>query len=92
MGEDRLQQGQGRGAIVAEEPLGMEHRLACLDQGSEVKNAVERTSVALSRNKDILQSGPVCQFSLDELNAGGQKVAPAVAEIVEYYGLMSVFG
>jgi hypothetical protein len=48
--------------------------------------------VALSRNKDILQSGPVCQFSLDELNAGGQKVAPAVAEIVEYDGLMSVFG
>jgi hypothetical protein len=35
---------------------------------------------------------PGVEFSLDELNAGGQKVAPAVAEIVEYYGLMSVFG
>ena len=91
MGEDGLEQGEGGGGVVAEELLGMEHGLAGLDEGGKVEDAVEGLSLGFGGGENLLQSGPVCQFSLDELHAGGQKVAPAMAEIVKNNGLVSHF-
>ena len=92
VGEHGFEQGERGGGVVAEELLGMEHGLAGLDERGKVKDAVEGSSLRFGGEENLLKSGPVCQFSLDEFHAGGQKIAPSMAQIVEDDGLMSIFG
>jgi hypothetical protein len=65
----------------------MEHGLAGLDKGSKVKDAVKGFSLRLGGCKNLLKPRPVCKFSLNKINAGGQEVAPAMAQIVKNNGV-----
>jgi hypothetical protein len=69
----------------------MEHGFAGLDEGGKVEDAVEGSSLGFGGNEKLIQSGPVCQFSLDKIDTGGQKVAPAMAQIVKNDGLVPIF-
>jgi hypothetical protein len=70
----------------------MEHGLAGLDQSGKVEDAVKGSSLIFGGEENPLQSKPVCQLSLNKLHAGGQKVAPSMAQVVENDGLMSILG
>jgi hypothetical protein len=56
-----------------------------------VQNAVEGPSLSLGGGENPFESGSVRQFSLDELHASRQKVAPPVAQVIKNHGLMAVF-
>jgi hypothetical protein len=68
----------------------MEHRLAGLDEGGKVEDAVKGCSLGFGGGEKLIQSGPVCQLSLDKIDTGGYKVAPAMAQIVKNDGMMPI--
>jgi hypothetical protein len=68
----------------------MEHGLAGLDEGGKVENAVKGASLGYGGCKNLLKYRPVIKFPLDKLDAGGQKVTPAMAQIVKNDGVMPV--
>jgi hypothetical protein len=70
----------------------MDHGFAGLDEGGKVEDAVEGLSESFGGSEKVFKSGPVCQLSLDKFHARGQKIAPAVAQVVKNDGLMAIFG
>jgi hypothetical protein len=70
----------------------MEHRLAGLDQGGKVEHAVKGPSLGLGRDEKVFKSFPISHFALDKFHAGGQKIAPAVAQIVKNHDPIPIFG
>jgi 3-phosphoglycerate kinase len=70
----------------------MEHRLAGLDQGGKVKDAVKGPSLGFGRGKKAFKSGPVGQLTFDKFHAGGQKVASSMAQVVKNHDLIPIFG
>jgi hypothetical protein len=68
----------------------MEHGLAGLNEGGKVEDAVEGFSLGFGGGEKLIQSGPVGQLSLYKFDAGGQKIAPAMAQIVKNDGLMPI--
>jgi hypothetical protein len=69
----------------------MDHGLAGLDESGKVEDAVKGFSLSFGGGKDIFKPGSVCQLSLDKFDAGGQKVAPAMAQVVKNNGMGSIF-
>jgi hypothetical protein len=61
----------------------MDHGLAGLNKGGKVEDAVKGFSLSFGGGEDIFKPEPVCQFSLDQFDAGRQKVAPAMAQVVK---------
>jgi hypothetical protein len=61
----------------------VEHGFAGLDESGKVEDAVKGFSLGLGGCKNLLKSRPVSKFSLNKINAGGQEVASAMAQIVK---------
>jgi hypothetical protein len=70
----------------------MEHGFAGFNEGGEVKHGVKGVVTLVCRGKDCFDGLAVGQFALNELNAGGQQLAPAMAQIVENDGVMAIPG
>jgi hypothetical protein len=69
----------------------MKHGFAGFNERGKVQDAVEGASLGLGGGENLFKGGPVCQLTLNEINAGGQKVAPAMAQIVKNHGLVPIF-
>jgi hypothetical protein len=91
VGEHGFEQGECGGGVIAEVLFGMDHGLAGLNKGGKVEDAVKGFSLRFGGGEDIFKLGPVCQISLDKLDAGGQKVAPSMAQVIKNNGLDPIF-
>ena len=57
-----------------------------------MKDSVERGAGIGGGNEEIFKLGPVGQISLNEFNTGGNLLAAAVAQIIEYNGIVAFGG
>jgi hypothetical protein len=57
-----------------------------------MEDAIEGTPQFFCRDEKILKPLPVGQFPLDKFHASRQKIAPTMAQVVKYNGLMPISG
>lgn len=89
--EHGFKQGKGGGCVVSKKYFGVEHGLASFNEGGKMEDSVEGLACVARQNEKVFKGGPVSEFSLDEIDAWREQVAPAVAKIVKNESLMSFF-
>ena len=92
VGQNRLEEGQGGGGVVAKVDLRRFHGLAGFNEGGEVQDSVERGPGIGGGYEKILEGLPVGQVSLDKLHARGEELAAAMAQIIEYNRIVALRG
>src|SRR5579863_2147551 len=91
-GDHGFEERKGGSRVVAEEGFGVLHGLAGFDEGGKVHDAIKRMSILCGRGKDALEKAAIGEFAVDELDAGGQQIAAAMAEVIEDEDVVSSFG
>jgi hypothetical protein len=92
LGQDGFQKRKRGGGVVAEIDFRGPHRFAGFDESGEMKDCVKRGAGIGGRNEQIFDQRPVGQITLDEFDSLGHLLAPAVAQIIEYNGIVAFGG
>jgi hypothetical protein len=71
VGEHGLKQRERGGGVVAKELLGVDHGLACFNQGGEVEDGVERAAGLPGAVEKVFKGNTVIEFALNEVDPWG---------------------
>jgi hypothetical protein len=55
-----------------------------------VENAVKWLALVLCGNENLFQPGTICELAFDEFRAGGEQIAPAVLQVIENGGFVTL--
>jgi len=92
VGNDGLEKGEGRGGVIAEIDLRLDHGFAGFDQGCKVQNSIKRGALLFRCDEKFLDRGTIGQIALDENYPLGNHFKARMAQIVEYNRLVTLSG